>query len=543
MTKRWMTLAAIALATSLSHPASVDAASPDYCAPTEEIDPLQLLRQTSLDLRGRVPSFEEYEWVRSADDPQAAVETLVDEMLRSEEYFATIREYHQALVWGTLDSSILTSLFAPRNRLRPNGAGNWRDGGSRRTYRNGLYDCLDQEQTEFDAQGRPVPIQTFDDPDCTGGTCQREGYVWVSPYWDPEDPIRVCAYDAQEFETGVSGLSCSDYHGNDRECGCGPNLQWCGPENTGEETNIIRDSLAEEPARIFEWVVRERYSYLEAFSTERTFMNGPVAHFYRHNAGTDTLERGGAVAYDPAIEGLPQIAWTDHDTWLPVHRQGPHAGAFTTLGYLVRFASNRSRANRFYTAFYCDPFVPSEDGLPPEEAQPDPNLRERAGCSDCHQVLEPAAAHWARWRTGGTYGYFSEELVSFTEPREDCVCGEGQETNCSAFCSTYFVTADNSGDEEFGLYQGMPQAASWLEPADHANVDVGPAGLTDTEQERERVAQCAVRNMAQHLLGRELGADDLSWVQGHADAFAESGYDFTAMVQRMVVDERYRTIR
>lgn len=541
MSMRWMTLAAISLAASLGLPATVEAASPDYCAPTDDLDPLQLLRQTSLDLRGRVPTFEEYEWVRSADDPQAAVETLVDEMLGSEEYFDEVRSYHQALVWGTLDASILNSLFAPRNRLQANGAGNWRDPGSRQTYRNGLYDCVDQEQTEFDAQGRPVPITTVDDPTCTGGTCNREGYVWVNPYWAPDTQIKVCAYDAQEFATGVSGVSCAVYHGNDRECGCGPDLRWCGP-NTGEANEVIRDSLAEEPARIFEWVVRERYSYLEAFSTERTFMNGPVAHFYRHNAGTDTLERASAVAYDPAIESIPEVPWTDTETWVPVHRQGPHAGAFTTLGYLIRFASNRSRANRFYTAFYCDPFVPSEDGLPPEEAEPDPNLRARAGCSDCHEVLEPAASHWARWRTGGTYGYFHEELVSFDEPREDCICGEGL-GNCSNFCSTYFVTADNSGDEEFGLYQGLPQAASWLEPADQANVAVGPAGLVDTDQERAQVAQCAVRNMAQHLLGRELTADDLPWVEEHSNAFTESGYDFTAMMRRMIVDERYRTIR
>jgi hypothetical protein len=187
--------------------------------------------------------------------------------------------------------------------------------------------------------------------------------------------------------------------------------------------------------------------------------------------------------------------------------------------------------------------VPQQDGLPPEEASPDPNLRVRAGCQDCHAELEPAAAHWARWRTGGTYGWLSPESVSFEEPRADCICGAEGLPACSAFCSTNFVTAANSGDEEFGAFQGMPQAATWLERDDHANVAAGPVGLIDTDEERDQIAQCAVRNLGEHLLGREVTADDLPWLQGHVEAFEESGYDYSAMVRRMVVDERYRTIR
>lgn len=52
-----------------------------------------------------------------------------------------------------------------------------------------------------------------------------------------------------------------------------------------------------------------------------------------------------------------------------------------------------------------------------------------------------------------------------------------------------------------------------------------------------------MRNLSEHLLGRELGADDLEWMQGHARAFEESGYVYTDLVRRLVNDERYRTIR
>jgi hypothetical protein len=289
-------------------------------------------------------------------------------------------------------------------------------------------------------------------------------------------------------------------------------------------------------------VVQEGRSYLEAFTTDTTFMNGPVAHYYRHATGSAAINTVGTVAYDPAVTNVPALPYDDVDDWVAVERQGAHAGAFTTMGYLVRFANNRARANRFYTAFYCDPFVPQEDGLPPEEENPSPNLRERNGCADCHQELEPAAAHWARWRTGGTYGHFAPEVFDFAAPREECICGEGL-PNCSPFCSTYFVTANNSGDEEFGLYQGLPKAATWLAPEDLDNVEKGPLGLIDTDTERDQIAQCAVKNLGEHLLGRELVADDLPWLQTHVEAFEESGYEYTAMVRRLVTDERYRTIR
>jgi hypothetical protein len=538
---RWSLAALFMLGAALA-PAPAPAASPAHCAPTVDMDPLQLLRQISLDLRGRVPSYEEYEWVRGAEDPEVAAEGLITEMLVSEDYFTQVREYHQARLWGTLDRSLLQNVYAGQRGLAANGNGNWRLSGMRRQYRGDNIDCLDQPQTQFE-DGRPLPIQTYADPACNGGTCRREGYVMVSPYWAPDTEIKVCAYDAQEATVGETGVACSLYHTNDEVCGCGPDLAWCGPEAANAQNQLVRDALAEEPARIFQHVVEEGRSYLEAFTTDTTLMNGPVAHFYRHNTGTTTLTLGGAVAYDTAVSGVPDLAYEDVDTWVPVEREGPHAGAFTTMGYLIRFASNRARANRFYTAFYCDPFVPQEAGLPPEEEDPSPNLRERAGCQDCHQELEPAAAHWARWRTGGTYGFFRPEELDFVEPRPDCICGGEGLPACSAFCSTYFVTAKNSSDEEFGLYQGLPQAASWLAEADTTNVENGPIGLIDTDAERDQIVQCAVRNLGEHLLGRELGADDLPWLQGHVEAFEEGGYDYTALVRRLVTDERYRTIR
>lgn len=266
--KCW-TRATIALSLTMGPLASAHAASPDHCAPTVQMDPLQLLRQISLDLRGHGPTYEEYEWVRGADEPHEVVEDLVDEMLESDAHFDEVRRYHRALMWGSLDAQIIPSPFASQRVLTRNNQQNWRLRNMRRRYRGERVDCLNEEQPpEEYANGRPLPLETRVDGSCLGGTCQREGYVWVDPYWDPGNPIKVCAFDAQELQQGNNGAECSVYHSNDTGCGCGPGLTWCGPNSVGADIPI-REALAEEPARIFEWVVREHRSYLEAFTTRR----------------------------------------------------------------------------------------------------------------------------------------------------------------------------------------------------------------------------------------------------------------------------------
>ena len=514
------------------------AASPAHCGPTVELDALQLLRQASLDLRGRVPSYEEYELVRGSENTRLMAEALIDEMLESPEYFAQVRQYHRGLLWGSLDETVLPALTHGQKRVRASGAGLWFATGRRRHHRGDNIICLNQPQTEFDAEGRPIPIETYDDPVCTGGTCQREGFVMVEPYWAPGTEVKVCAFDAQEADVGTNGVSCASSTGNPA-CGCGPGMIWCVPDR-GEIDELLRQSLAEEPARIFEWVVHERRPYLDAFTTPITLMNGPIAHYYAHNTGGFAVHQNGGITYDIQIPDVPSLPYEAVDAWEPVERGPSHAGALTTMGFLVRFASNRERASHFYSTFYCDPFVPSDDGLPPEEAHPDPNLRERAGCADCHAVLDAAAAHWGRWRTSGTHGFLD---VDFDVPRDECLCGEGEDRSCNAFCNAYFVTGDNSSGEELQRFSGLPQAAAWLEPVDHLAVEDGPRALATTEAARERIARCTVRHLGEHLLGRELGSADLEWLHEHTQAFVDGGFDFTALFRRLVLDERYRSIR
>ncbi len=533
------TLPALALVTAFLAAAPALA---DECAPTDTIDPLRLLRQTSLDLRGSVPTFDEYERVQSAPDRSAEVDAIVEEMFAGDDYRRTIRDYHRDLLWSTVNEAILAEIPSPQARIRPI-AGIWQATNKARTYRGAAgVACLDQQQTDFDAEGRPIPIQTYSGPECAGGTCQQEGWVLVNPYWDPTTEVQVCAFDAQALEFGENGLSCDEYSVNDERCGCGPNLLRCG-RFTADGDVAAREGLAEEPLKIFEWVITEDRSYLEAFTTQTSFVNGATAHYYNWQSGAQDPERqNGIVSYDPAFAEIPELEF-GADEWVPVEREGGHSGVLTTFAFLIRFASNRARANRFYTAFYCDPFVPPEDGIPAEEGEPPANLRERNGCDGCHEVLEPAAAHWGRFRTNGTFGLLRQELVDFETPREDCAaCSEEDGPTCSGFCQAYYTTADNSHPDEFAEFGGLPQAASWLSNEERGALETGPRALLDEPDEQRRIAQCTVRNLATHLYGREMETSDLAWLDEQTEALLASDFSFNTLFRTLMADPRYRAI-
>ena len=147
-------------------------------------------------------------------------------------------------------------------------------------------------------------------------------------------------------------------------------------------------------------MITQDRSYLDAFTTNVSFVNGPSAHYYDWLSGVHDEERdSGIVGYDNAYGDIPDLGYPESDSWVQIEREGSHAGVLTTFAFLVRFASNRGRANRFYNAFLCRPFQPPVGGLPPadDESAAEPDLQQRAGCKFCHAILEPSGSHWGRW--------------------------------------------------------------------------------------------------------------------------------------------------
>ncbi len=564
LTKLAIACVAIAMLPLSASVASAQEESPQECAPAETIDKYRLLRQLSLDIRGRIPTHEEYAALHGVDEiPQETI----DDMIRSDEHSREIREYHRKIIWGSLNN--VPELVGGHRRIRLADRTNalWAMTNSRRFLRgHNARNCLNvpQPADKYDANGYPLPLEFGPEAGCylrldaegnitgrggTGDSCRREGYVMVTPWWG-DAPIKVCAFDAQAIPTARNGQTCGSYYVNDT-CGCGPNLQSCTPGPGNAYDQRLRRALEEEPARIFEHIVQEGLPYHQAFSTKTTFMNGPASHFYRHmTSPTNPLTNGGGIGFNSGIPtaALPPSDVENIDGWTPVVRDDMHAGILTTFLYNERFASNRGRANRFFSAFRCEPFLPSEDGLPAETHElPDPNLRTRAGCNSCHEKLEPIAAHWGRWRQVGEYGFLPTADFNFLEARADCMnCGPDQDrTNCSGYCNAYFITHQNAvHPDEIDQWLGMPRSRAWLQDDEMNILDSGPSLLVDEPNEQEKVASCAVRTLAEHLMGRELTEQELvEWVPSVTQEFADSGFQYNQMMRVLLNSDRYRTIR
>lgn len=517
------------------------------CAPVDAIDRFRLLRQLSLDLLGRIPTEAEYAAVREADDVDDAI---VDAMLTSDEFYARMRGYHRALLWGSLAGS--ANIVNARHRLSLARV------GSTNTYYSpaaaGLYrresnvSCLDIRHTRFDAAGRVLPMVTgyhggtaLGAPPPRGETlcadgvgCDLDGWVMVRPYWAPDTQVRVCAYDAQAIATGTTGVACGPEVINQRGCGCGPNLRYCLTAGASGTEGEVRDALVEEPLRIFEAAIREGADYFDALRTRTTYVDGRVAHYYRNS--------GVGISFDEAIGDVPNLAYTDRN-WRAVERGAPHSGVLTSMLYLMRFASHRSRADRYYNAFMCQPFESPSEGLPAatDPCSSDPNLSTRCGCATCHERLDPAAAHWGRWRFAGTNGFMSRAELPLVDP----TCATATTTAAQRRCDLYYVTERNAADAtELREWGNHLQVAAWRTDEEIAVIDQGPRALLEREGTEDALTRCAARTMAQNLLGRDITAEEATtWLPELASSFDESGHDFRALVRTVVQDARYRSIR
>ena len=506
------------------------AQSPDICAPVERLDKYRYLRQLTLDLYGRVPTLDEYERLHEVDDVSDA---MVDEMIGSAEFYAQLRGYHRNLLWSNLGDEDLVGQVVQEEGDETFRV--WLNRGKREDYRNRDVECLDMEHTNFDGEGRALPmIENYTEGDCAGGEgCRMDGWVEVSPYWAPGTTIRVCAFDAQPHTDATPDddgdpRTCDQVGTGDPLCGCGPNLRYCTAREDDGNYDAVHDALLEEPARIFEQIISAGEPYMNAFSTRSTAMNGALAHYYRYLANDD----------DSELRNAPDLSY-DAD-WQMVQRESYHSGILTTLGYLRRFASHRARVNRLYTAFLCDPFEAPSGGLPAatDECSSDPDLSSRCGCATCHETIEPATTHWGRWEEGDDFVY-REDINTFNNNCANCEKG-----SCSNFCQTFYITRElettpGSVESELGKFKVL----GWRSDEEAAALDVGPSALVSRPEYQQQLASCAVQSFAQHVLGRELSADEKTgWLVEKTSSFAASGHGFLRMAKDVVTDERYRRI-
>lgn len=512
--------------------------SPDYCAPTDRMGKYRFLRQLTLDLYGRVPTIDEYERLHERDDVD---EALIDEMLGSTEFFDNLAAYHRGLLWTSLpdDDDLFAMTIEERSATDNSEARVWAMRNKQSRYRRAYTACLDTPHTNFDASGKPLPMQgnftgssscedvTDDDTGAVIG-CRMDGWVEVEPYWAPGTMLKVCAFDAQSAATEEPGTYCSTYD-NNPDCGCGAGLLYCA--GAGDEGNAaeIRKALTEEPARIFEGVIRAGRPYTEAFETTDTYFNGALRHYYRY------LQR--------KAEGeLRGIAGAPYDAdWEIVQRPDHHAGILTTMGFLLRFTTQRARVNQLYDKFLCDPFQAPAGGLPPatDACSLNPDLSERCGCASCHQTIEPATTFFGRWEEGDFE--FQDELEEFRQDCADCTAGSGTCQNCdrAGYVTRDLETEPGNVDSELGKLKVL----AWRSSSEANGFSQGPRGLVRQAGYQERLAQCTVQTFSEFVFGRALSTNEKAgWLQEATGRFASNGHDFLQMARDILLDPRYRRI-
>lgn len=493
---------------------------------TPVLDRSARLRALSLDLRGRPVSLDELASFDGLDDVAGAAleEQLVDEWLASDDFAARVVRRHRSLLWPNLSPIE----FSTRTLTTDARGLTFRSDGTVQERYRGLRGatCLD-EPARFDADG--AIVTTLD------AGARREGFVMVRPFWSPGTPVKVCAFDAQDALNAADGADCSsDAAGGNPGCGCGPDLRWC---LRASDQATLRASFLQDVDRRIAQNVGDDDSYLELLTGRRAFVNGPLAHFYRHLTKLPRFVKMDPSAVDATT--LPaDLTFAAADDWREVLLDADESGVLTSPAYLLRFQSNRARANRFFHAFLCQPFQPPAGGIEIVAGATDPDLQQRDGCKYCHAVLEPAAAHWGR-----STEYGGGRLVSALYPavREDCRRCALSGTGCSDDCNRYYLTKATTEEERAWLGTFRPYV---FRSDEHVrNVENGPRLLVLSSVVDGRLQGCVARSTAEWLLGRPLGVNESDVADHYVRTFEDSGFSYRALVKAIVTSDLYRRVR
>ena len=459
-------------------------------------------RALSLDLRGVVPSEAELEAIEAAG---AIDESMLDEWLESPGFEEQVILEHREQFWNLLDINLLAT-----RRLNIRSGTYFNNRRTRYTRLATQTFCGDFEAT-VDEFNSPVEgsVQINEDGSLS------EGYVWVEPFWAPGTTVKVCAYDAQTHDVTDEGVDCSTSEGfEEQQCGCGPNLQWCFDNN---RERLIETALVTDLNERVREMLQAGGDYSRLFDGENMFVNGASAHFFRHLVPFAEANYESPVA----MEDLPDIPFTE-SAYIAAPLKDHHDGILTAPGWLLRHQTNRGRANRFYGAFLCAEFLPTETALEGDDPSvlPSPDLQRRSGCLDCHARLEPWAAYWGRWREAGARYHSDEDIPAFSEECSVCaVTG----TSCPDICDDYYVTRPSHTDEL--PYLGWAAVYAFLQDDHSAHPDLGPLGWVDKTSETADFGACAVKNASGWLL--------------NASASDAQAQEWTAQFQ---VDGNYRTL-
>jgi hypothetical protein len=293
----------------------------------------------------------------------------------------------------------------------------------------------------------------------------------------------------------------------------------------------------EEAKHFLDYIFANDRDFREVLNARYSFVNGPLAQFYRYSAGSRC---SGNVTYfnynapDPLFNpaALPaNLLPHDATHWTQVADRGPHAAGLLTMPiFLTKYGSRRGRAHVLYNAFMCRDFIASNVELMPST---EPNLMLRQGCATCHATLEPLASYFTRIvESDWTF------LPATNFPLNNMMCANADPTRIPRYCATYYDPAFTTGQRAWlrGAYPDMVGAPAMN--ATHA--DQGPAGIAAYLTGSTLFASCAAQNVAASFLGRPLGPDDATLQQSLADSFTQNSYHMRSLVRALVRSDAYR---
>ena len=282
-------------------------------------------------------------------------------------------------------------------------------------------------------------------------------------------------------------------------------------------------------------IVSEDRSYLELFTGDWVLLNGPLTHMYEnlvfHPHGT-------MMEHPPFSRDLmPNLEFTQGDTWVEIPSIEANSGVFGLPGFLLRYHTDRRRAERVLSEFMCTELRPPPAGLPAstEDELFEGDARQMSGCASCHGLLDPIAGYWGRWSEGGG-SFLPEELYpSFSE-----TCNEAAR---NGFDRNMYAKCVNEGylmDPYWGDSVGWLNSHALLRDDEQHHPIVGPRELFQEKIADGTIPSCVVQKASEQLLGRDLNAQDAEWKQDMTREFIQNTYNYSELIRSIVNSDEYR---
>ncbi len=496
----------------------------------------KLLRQITLDLYQRIPSLQEQvDWQKSSTDQ---INTLIQQKLdQNDEWFSFVYRFFADLFWPAVKTEYLfnpaINILIPASIIE---SGIYRSDDRLFSFFTAFYHrkafvpCLDEE-AEFDDQGHVV-LKPLSD-----GTL-RDGYVYVYPYWNPEQEIKVCALEAQHFTQSPStNISCDRVEGFVMgDCGCGDQLKRCASYESAMQITQAFSAQYQEVLR--EYLSKDQIqasSFFEIFTQNREPVNGMIAFYYQNLA---------KYAIDPTILESPIVAEElnalnlsfQDQTWHWVSQKSElSSGILTSFPFLTRFQTSRARANRISTQLLCEPFIAVGTEIPPanDPCSQEPNLRQRCGCKDCHQRLEPLASYFGRFSNAGTLYLDPIKYPSYMERCLNCALHQ----NCDDFCKKFYTVEAKTEAQK--SYLGILKSYEWGNDEDFDHIEQGPKAWIEKEISNDKLSFCLTRKLYERLVNREMLSAERTMIKDLAKDFKENQYSLKFLIKEILKSKVY----